>query len=122
MKTVRYLALTLALLWAVFWTLFFTAESLAWHTPLARMTGWVALGLAFVILALVAWRWEMVGGFVLMTVGMLAALAYGLREPHELPVTTGVATLLALSVPPVSAGALFLMHHYRITRLGGTRN
>jgi len=121
MKTVEYLARALALLWAGFWTFFFIAESLAWHTPLDRMTIWVAVGLAFVILALVAWRWEVAGGLVLIAAGVLAALAYAIWGPRELSVTIRVTTLLAFGVPPVAAGTLFLMHHHGITRPAGAR-
>jgi hypothetical protein len=119
MKTVKYVARALALLWAGFWTFLFTAESLAWHTPLNRMTIWVALGLAFVILALIPWRWEVAGGLMLMAVGVLAAVAYGIWGPRELSVTTRVTTLLAFGVPPLAAGALSLMHHHGITHPGG---
>jgi len=116
MKTVEYLARALALLWAGFWTFFFVAESLAWQTPLGRMTIWVAVGLAFVILALAAWRWEVAGGMALLAAGMLAALAYGIWGPRDLSVTTRVTTLVAFGVPPVAAGALFLMHHVLMQR------
>jgi len=121
MKSVEYLARALALLWAGFWTFFFIAESLAWHTPLDRTTIWVAVGLAFVILALVAWRWEVAGGLVLIAAGVLAALAYAIWGPRELSVTIRVTTLLAFGVPPVAAGALFLMHHHGITHPDGAR-
>jgi len=121
MKTMEYLARALALLWAGFWTLFFVAESLAWRTPLDLMAMWVALGLASVILALAAWRWEVTGGLVLMTAGVLAAVAYGIWGPRNLSVTTRVTSILAFGLPPVIAGALFLMHHHGITRPGGAR-
>jgi len=122
MKAVEYLARALALLWAGFWTVFFVAESLGWHTPLDRMTMWVAVGLAFLILALVAWRWELAGRLVLMAVGLLAALAYGIWGQRELSVTARVTTLLAFGVPPVAAGALFLMHHHGSTRPGSAHS
>ena len=119
MKTVEYFARALALLWAGFWTCFFIAESLVWHTPVYRMTIWVCVGLMFVILALVAWRWEVAGGLMLMVAGVLAALAYAIWGPRELPLTTRVTTLLIFGVPPAAAGALFLMHHHGITHPGG---
>jgi hypothetical protein len=122
MKTMEYVARALAVLWAGFWTSFFIAESLAWHTPFERMMIWVTVGLAFVILALVAWRWEAAGGLVLVAVGVFAALAYGIWGPRGLSVTTHVTTLLAFGVPPVAAGALFLLRHHRgIKHAGGAR-
>jgi hypothetical protein len=119
MKTMVYFARALALLWAGFWTFFFIAESLVWHARLDRMTIWVAAGLVFVILALVAWRWEVAGGLVLIAVGVLAALAYAIWGPRELSVSIRGVTLLAFGVPPVAAGILFLLHHHGITRSGG---
>ncbi|MGD0696932.1 MAG: hypothetical protein ABSB82_19110 [Terriglobia bacterium] len=115
MKTIEYFARALALLWGGFWTLFFIAESLAWHTPMYRMAIWLCVGLVFVILALVAWRWEFTGGLMLIAGGVLAALTYGIWEPRELSLVSHVTTLLTFGVPPAAAGALFLIHHHGIT-------
>jgi len=115
MKTIEYFARALALLWGGFWTLFFIAESLAWHTPMYRMAIWLCVGLVFVILALVAWRWEFAGGLMLIAGGVLAALTYGIWEPRELSLVSHVTTLLTFGVPPAAAGALFLIHHHGIT-------
>jgi len=118
MKTIEYLARALALLWAGFWTFFFIAESLAWHTPLGRVTTWVAVALASVIVALMPWRREVSGGLALIVVGVLAALTYAIFGPRELSLATRVTTLLAFGVPSVTAGALFLIHHHGVTRVG----
>ena len=115
MKTVEYFARVMALLWAGFWTFFFIAESVVWHTPLYRMTNWLFLGLVFVMLALVAWRWEVAGGLMLIAAGVLAVLAYAVWAPRELSLASRVTTLVTFGVPPAGAGALFLIHHHRIT-------
>jgi len=115
MRAMEYFARALALLWAGFWTFFFIAESLAWHTPLYRMTIWLCCGLIFLLLALAAWRWEVAGGLMLIVGGVLAALAYSIWGPQRLPLASRVTTLLALGVPPAAAGALFLIHHHGIT-------
>ena len=112
----EYLARALALLWAGFWTFFFLVESLVWHTPTGRLILWVAVGLGFVIVALMAWRWEAAGGLTLIVVGSLAALVYGIFGPRKLSLPIRVATLLSFGVLPVTAGALFLMHHRRTLR------
>jgi len=52
----------LALLWAGFWMFFFVAESWAWQTPVLAALPWVGVGLFFVLLALLPWRWERTGG------------------------------------------------------------
>jgi hypothetical protein len=121
MKIVTYAARTLALLWAGFWMLFFTAESLVWNTPLDRMIIWMTIGLAFLIVALVAWRWEVVGGVLLIAVGIVSVLAYYSRGPRPISTTTLVTTLLAFGIPPTGAGVLFLIHHYGIGRAGVAR-
>jgi len=118
MKTVLYFARALALLWAGFWTFFFVAESLAWHTPVGRMMVWLGVGLVFLILALVGWRWEVTGGLLLIAAGVAAALAYAIWAPRELSLTARAATLVAFGVPPVVAGALLLMHQHGITHRG----
>ena len=125
MRAMEYFARALALLWAVFWTFFFIAESLAWHTPVLRMAIWLCGGLIFTLLTLVAWRWEVAGGLMLIVGGVLAALAYAIWGPQGLPLVKGVTTLLVLGIPPAAAGALFLIHHHGITHSrapGGVRS
>ncbi len=116
MKTMGYLARALALLWAGFWMFFFIVESLAFHSPLDQMAVWVAAGLVFVVVVVAAWHWEVAGGLALVAAGVLAALAYAIWGPRELSFTSRVTTLLAFGLPPVAAGALFLMHHHGVTR------
>jgi hypothetical protein len=102
-------ARTVALLWAGFWTFFFVAESWAWRTPLRVALGWVGLGLLFVFIGLIAWRWELTGGILLILVGFAIGLAYGVWAP-PLPLTSRLLALASFSAPPVLAGILFLKH------------
>jgi hypothetical protein len=115
MKTLEYFARGLALLWSGFWTFFFIAESLVWHTPVYRMAVWLSVGLIFVMLALVAWRWEVAGGLMLIAAGVFAALAYAVWGPRELSFASRMTTLVIFGVPPAGAGALFLIHHHGVT-------
>jgi hypothetical protein len=108
-----------ALLGAGFWMFFFIVESPAFNSPLDQMTIWVAAGLAFVILAQAARRWEVAGGLALVAAGVVAALAYAIWGPRKLSLTTRVTTLLAFGLPPVAAGALFLMRHHSVTPSSG---
>jgi len=119
MKTLEYFARVLALLWAGFWMFFSIVESLTWHTPVHRMAMSVCVGLMFVLLALAPWRWEFPGGLMLMAAGVLAALAYAIWWPLEVPLTTRVATLLVFGLPPAVAGVLFLMHYHGLTDSDG---
>jgi hypothetical protein len=102
---------TLALVWGGFWTFFFVAESRAWHTPLGAALPWVGLGLLFVCVGLIAWRWELTGGLLLILVGLSIGVAYALWGPL-LPVASHWLTLALLSVPPVLAGILLLKHRW----------
>lgn len=104
------IARALTLSWAGFWIFFFAAESWAWHTPLRVALPWMGLGLLFVFLALVAWRWELTGGLLLVVVGLLAGVAYAIWSPPRLPVVSRILTTVVFSVPPLTAGILFLMH------------
>jgi hypothetical protein len=72
----------------------------------------------FVIVALAAWRWEVAGGLMLMAVGVLAAVAYAIWGPRQLALASRVTAILVFGMPPMAAGALFLMHHHGITHPG----
>jgi hypothetical protein len=100
----------LALSWAGFWIFFFVAESWAWRTPAHVMASWVGVGLLFVFLALLPWRWELTGGLLLVVVGLSIGVAYAIWAP-PLPLASRVITTVVLSGPPLVAGILFLMHY-----------
>jgi hypothetical protein len=109
------LARVLALSWAGFWMFFFIAESAAWHTPVRAALPWAGVGLFFLCLALVPWRWEAIGGLLLMAVGLSAGVAYAIWSPPQLPVASRILTTVVFSVPPLAAGILFLMHRRAVT-------
>ncbi len=109
------LARALALSWAAFWMVFFVAESWAWRTPLGWALPWVGVGLLFLSLALVPWRWETVGGVLLVTTGLFAGVAYTIWSPKQLPVAGRVLTIVVFSGPPLAAGILFLKHRRGLT-------
>lgn len=100
----------LALLWAGFWIFFFAAESWASHTPVLIALLWVGVGLLFLLLALLPWRWERTGGFLLVAVGFSAGVAYSIWSPPGLSVASRLLTVIAFSGPPLAAGILFLTH------------
>jgi len=62
-------------------------------------------GVGFLICVALAWRWEALGGAVLVAEGLLVLpifMSYGRPLPLVLPV------MLALALPPLAAGLLFL--------------
>lgn len=112
------LARALALSWAGFWMVFFVAESWAWHTPVGAALPWVGVGLLYVLLALVPWRWELTGGLLLVVAGLSSGVAYAIWPPPRLPLASRVLTTVVFGVPPVAAGILFLMHRRAMTSSG----
>ena len=110
-----FIARVLAMLWAVFWLFFFVVESLVWRTPPLVMASWVGVGLLFVILALLPWRKEGTGGFLLAVAGLLAGVGYVIWAPPGLPLVSRVITTIVFGGPPLVAGILFLRHHRAVT-------
>lgn len=106
------LARALALLWAGFWMFFFVVESWSWHTPLGHALLWAGAGLLFILLALIPWRWERLGGILLVVVGFAAAVAYAIWSPASLPAPSRLLTALLMGGPPIAAGTILLMHHH----------
>jgi hypothetical protein len=109
------IARVLALVWAVFWMFFFITESLVWRTPPLVMAAWVAVGLLFLVVALVPWFWETSGGVLLISVGLLTGVAYTVWAPSGLAPAVRLVTAFVFGAPPLIAGALFLMHHHATT-------
>lgn len=109
-RLVELCARVLALLWAGFWIYFFVAESLATGTPLRVSLLWVSVGLLFLLLAFVPWRWELMGGMLLAVLGVAAALGYAILAPQHLTVGVRALTAATFGVPPLLAGVLFLVH------------
>ena len=105
----------LALSWAGFWVFFFVAESWAWHTPIAAALTWLGAGLLFVLVALVPWRWELVGGLLLTVVGLSAGVAYAIWPPPRLPAASRLLTAIVFGGPPIAAGILFLAHRRAVS-------
>jgi len=66
-------------------------------------------GLIFVLLLVVAWRWEAVGGALLVLISVLIAVAYPILF-RRLPARTIILVLLTMAGPPLLAGILFLVH------------
>jgi len=102
-------ARALALLWAGFWLFFFVVESWSWHTPVGHALLWVGAGLLFILLAFIPWRWELLGGLLLVIVGFSVGVTYAIWSPPRLPAPSRVLTTLLSSLPPIAAGTLFVM-------------
>ena len=116
LRVMLLLARILALLWSGFWLFFFVAESLAWRTPWPVMLAWTGVGLLFLLVAFVPWRWETTGGFALLITGLVTAAAYSIWPPPQLPLATRLITTVVFGLPPIVAGTLFLALHRKSLR------
>jgi hypothetical protein len=104
-----YSARILAMLWAAFWTWFGLASGIAEGLGPAGVLMHTVPFLPFVLLLLVAWRWEAAGGILLVLAGLFIAVAYPLVF-RRMPLPTTIFVLLTMAVPPLLAGILFLAH------------
>jgi hypothetical protein len=96
------------MLWAGAWAPFLIFQSLEWRSVIDNAVLWMALGILFVLLALVPLKWEPQGGALLMVCGLSLLLAFQLWPPTQL--RPGLQALLALllTLPPLFTGLLFL--------------
>jgi hypothetical protein len=58
---------------------------------------------------LVALRWKLAGGTLLLVEGLSVVVAYPLLVGGRFPVTTIALVLLTMGLPPVASGTLFLL-------------
>lgn len=106
MKWRRYVARGLALVWAVFWGGFALLSGAG-----EGISGIVANapnalpGLGFLIAAIIAWRWEIVGGIILILCGLFAFFFFHIGRNAFL--------LGTIVFPPILAGSLFLYNGLR---------
>ena len=101
------------LAWAGFWTWFGLASGIGEGLDAMGILLHTALpGLLFVVITLLVWRWERVGGPALVVVGLALALIYPLRIGGWR--TFDPFILATMILPPVAAG-LLLWRHTRTT-------
>lgn len=107
----RWLAIAgkiLALLWAGWWTFFAVAVVISEHgNPwnVLRFGWWLTLIPLGV--ALIALRWEKLGGILLVNAGITGAIIYPLF--FKASTATIVFMLLTLAAPPLTAGIMIFV-------------
>ena len=117
-KWICYIARVLALIWAGWWTFFGLASGL--HeglSPVGVLRYALLPGLVFLLSAVIAWRWETIGGIVLVLEGLFLFIWYPIRYSHFSP-SLIISVLSALALPPLVAGFLFLASRWRSRKLG----
>ena len=106
-NSVRSIAKTLALLWAAFWVFFVVASALAEPTGPGSKAFVCLLGIGFFLIsAMVACRWDRIGG-VLLTVEGVGLCIANFTFLHN-PPATQMLLLLTLGLPPLLAGIMLL--------------
>ena len=100
----------------------------AWDAFDSNLTIWqqivgflIHLVPSFVLLGLllVAWKYEYVGGIILVIIGLILSFIVfrmNFRMNHSVWMSIGIIT--AITLPFVIAGALFMIHHSKIKSLG----
>lgn len=109
-RWMRATALTLLALGTAFWLWFGIAS--AWGEQLG-IGNWIAhlLVPGGILLAtlLVAWRWPVAGGVLLLLEGVFIAVGYPILVAGRFPWTTVLFVLATMAGPPLVAGALLLL-------------
>lgn len=88
----------------------------------AQLTIWQQIGgflihmipsfILMVILA-VAWKWELVGGSILLLFGLLTTpLVFNINYSRNHSVSTTLGLILMITFPFIVVGALFIISHY----------
>ncbi|MDP3047795.1 MAG: hypothetical protein Q8O07_10000 [Chloroflexota bacterium] len=96
----RLVARILALAWAVFWSAFGLLSGIGeGGGPQAVLVHALIPGLIFLAAAVIAWRWDLVGGLLLALAGLATLFMY--------PFATTAGGFLVLPLPGIVAGALF---------------
>jgi len=106
----RWIARVLSLLCGAWWTFFGVASGLAEGLdPVGILIHAAVPGLILLISALIAWRWERVGGALLALEGLVVLVGYPLLVRGRFPISTVVFMLLTMAAPLLIPGLLFLV-------------
>ncbi|MGA2407343.1 MAG: hypothetical protein ABSF81_11420 [Bacteroidales bacterium] len=112
--TPRILGILAILLISLFSLDSFSSERTFWQNTTAFLMHNIP---SFVLLAvlIVAWKWEKVGGIILIIIGLAFSIfifVFNYKRNH-FPVMTCLVGTLALAIPFVLAGILFILNYYR---------
>jgi hypothetical protein len=108
MLWMRWMARGLSLVWAGFWVFFGVASGIGERgKPMEVLIHTAVPGLIFLVSALIAWRWEAVGGVLLVVEGLVVAVGYPLMARH-FPLSTKIFIELTMATPPLVSGLLLL--------------
>ncbi len=106
-KQIRKIARVLTILWASGWVLFGLSSALsAGMTPSGVLLHTSLPGLIFLLTTIIAWRWEMIGGRLLMFEGLLILVFFPVIAAGSIPIGGILYVILTMALPPLGAGFL----------------
>jgi hypothetical protein len=104
-----YGACVIATLWAVVWTWIGVAPGLGKGLTLGEgLLHIVFPGLFFALLLFLVRQTEVLVGLLLVSIGVFIAVAFVIISGH-LPVNAVAFVILAMALPPLAAGTMFLI-------------
>ena len=106
-KWIRFSARVLILCWVGFWGFFLVATLLSEPFQVTAFTPMAIYLLFFIAPVFVAWRWERIGGVLLLIIGHLIMFGYPLVMSRSL--STVAMIYLTMAFPPLIAGLLFFI-------------
>lgn len=110
-KQIRKIARMLTMLWASGWLLFGLSSGLYEGVTLRGVLLHAALpGLIFLLTTIVAWRWEVIGGKLLMFEGLLILVIFPVIAAGSIPFGGILFVILTMALPPLVAGILLRMN------------
>jgi len=111
---IGWTARIVALLWGGFWVWFGLASGIAEGAGfIGTIRHTLTPGLILLASALFAWKYEKIGGGLLIVEGLIIAIAYPLLFGSRFPFSTVFFVLLTMAVPPLAAGILFVVNFRR---------
>lgn len=106
-KNKRYLARAVALIWAGWWVLFGLASAFSEGiSPTGVLLHTAVPGLIFLLSAVIAWRWDVIGRNLLIGEGLLIFIAYPAVALGQISLISIVVVLITMALPPLIAGIL----------------
>ncbi|MBK7177449.1 MAG: hypothetical protein IPH82_09720 [Chloroflexi bacterium] len=107
--TFKYIARIIALVWAGWWVFFGLASGIGEGLdPIGVVIHTAVPGLIFLVLAIIAWLRQDIGGALLVLAGLVIMVIYPLMARGSLSISTILVTMSMLALPPLIAGGLCL--------------
>jgi len=105
----RSVGLALAALCTAFWLWFGVASAMAERLgATSSVLHLVVPGGILLLTILLAWKWEALGGALLIAEGLVVCVGYPIFASGRFPIFTVVMMLLTLALPPIVAGFLLV--------------